>query len=107
MSVRALPPTSPDLARDDTRPYFLWWTDLTIGQFRDRLRSDDSDERAYWIGALMREANTRDVWQFVSPDEIRRLWAQLQRHLGRTRELWTYLLDLPALSWPPPEARGA
>jgi hypothetical protein len=104
---RRLPPTSRDLEREDTRPYFLWWTDLTVGDLRARLGSDDLDERAYFMGALLREANTRDVWLFVRPAEIRAMWPRLQRHLGRTRGMWAYLLGLEPLPWPPAGVRGA
>ena len=105
MSTR-LPPTSPSLMEDSHRPYFLWWTDVTAGQLRQFLRSPDIDERVYWMGALLREANTRDVWSFVSPREILDLWPRLLRHLGRSRAMWGYLLGLDA-TWPPPEARIA
>jgi len=100
-----LPPTSPDLADPGARPYFLWWTDATIGDLRRFLASPDLDERAYWMGALLREANTRDVWPFVTPREVRALWPRLLRHLGRSRAMWAYLLGLEAPVWPPPEAR--
>lgn len=102
-----LPPTTPELCVDDARPYFLWWTDLTVKEFRARLASDDPAEKAYWMGALLREANTRDVWPFVTVDEIRDSWSDLQRHLGRSREMWTWLLELPSTQWPPAEASGA
>lgn len=46
------------------------------------------------MGALLREANTRDVWMFVNPRQIRYAWPDLLRHLGRRRELWGYLLGL-------------
>lgn len=62
-----LPPTSPDLLLDGTRPYFLWWTDVTVGRLHELLRSPDDGERAYWLGALLREANSRDVWLFTTP----------------------------------------
>jgi hypothetical protein len=103
-AMERLPPTDPGLARDDARPYFLWWTDATSGVLRHHLRSDDPEERAYWMGALLREANTRDVWLFVSPDDVRRLWPLLVRHLGRTRDMWAWLLGMPAPQWPPREA---
>ena len=102
-----LPPTSPDLARDGTLPYFLWWTDATVGDLKRHLRSPDPNERAYWMGALLREANTRDVWLFVTPAEIREAWPDLIRYLGRTRARWAFLLELPEPVWPPAEARGA
>lgn len=109
MTPRAprLPPTSPDLLDPTTRPYFLWWTDLTVGEFRRRLAEGTSEERAYWIGALLREANTRDVWLYVRPEELRVMWPRLIRHLGRTRAMWAWLLEVSDAPWPPAEARGA
>jgi hypothetical protein len=104
---KMLPCTSTDLHLPHTRPYFLWWTDLTVAQFREKLTSFDTEVRAYWIGALLREANTRDVWQFVSPDEVRLLFPKLVRYLGCSREMWAFLLDVDLPPWPPLEARGA
>jgi len=97
----SLPPTSPDLVLDRTRPYFLWWTDATVGDLRARLDDPDLETRAYWMGALLREANTRDVWLYVRPDQIRELWPRLIRYLGRARDMWAYLLELPRPEWPP------
>ena len=96
-----LPPTSPDLLRDQTRPYFLWWLDVTVEEFRRRLRTGPVEERAYWLGVLLREANTRDVWLFTDPDEVRALWPQVFRHLGKSRDMWCHLLRLA----PPGRAR--
>jgi len=101
-----LPPTSSELLRDETRPYFIWWCDVTVGRLRELLRSPDPEERAYWLGALLREANSRDVWLFVTPDQIRRDWPHLIRHLGRSKSMWAWLLDLEDLPWPPAEATG-
>ena len=96
-----LPPTSEDLLRDETRPYFLFWTDVTVGGLRTLLRSPDLAERAYWTGALLREANTRDVWLFVKPAEVRALWPHLLRYLGKSRPMWAYLLGMGEAIWPP------
>ncbi len=104
MTAPFLPPTTATLLDDDARPYFLWWTDATVGSFKKHLESRDPEQRAYWMGALLREANTRDVRLFVDTDEIRSLWPRLVRHLGRSREMWAWLLGLPAPEWPP---RGA
>lgn len=106
-SVARLPPTSPSLLDDGARPYFLWWTDCTVGQLKGRLRSPDIEERAYWLGALLREANTRDVWLFTTASEIRLHWTHLIRYLGRSRDMWAWLLGLPRPVWPPPEAGRA
>lgn len=99
-----LPPTSAALSLDETRPYFAWWTEVTVGELRRHLRDPSAERRGYWLGALLREANTRDVWLFTSPEQIRELWPHLVRHLGRTRERWAWLLDIDEPVWPPPEA---
>lgn len=96
-----LPPTTDALFEESSRPYFLWWTDATVGQLKEHLASPDPEERAYWMAALLREANTRDVWLFVSPDEVRALWPRLIRYLGRSRQMWAWLLKLPSPEWPP------
>jgi hypothetical protein len=106
MNALALPPTSPELLDPETRPYFLWWTDATVADLRRALTSEDRVTRAYWMGAMLREANTRDVWLFVTPAEVRSLWPDLVRHLGKSLGMWAYLLALDA-AWPPPEARRA
>ncbi len=102
-----LPPTSPELDTPDARPYFLWWLDATVADLRARLADPDPAVRAYWMGALLREANSRDVWLFVTPAEIREHWDLLLRHLGRHRDMWAWLLGLPAPVWPPAEAEVA
>jgi hypothetical protein len=78
-----------------------WWTDTTVGRLKEYLASSDLEERAYWMGALLREANTRDVWLFVTSDDIRALWPRLIRYLGRSRQMWAWLLQLPPPEWPP------
>jgi hypothetical protein len=93
--MAALPSTSPSLADPRSRPYFLWWTDATVADLRRHLSSPDLDERAYWMGAVLREANTRDVWLYVGVADIRALWPRLVRHLGRSRAMWAWLLRLP------------
>jgi hypothetical protein len=91
-----LPPTSQELLLDETKPYFLWWVDATVGDLRRHLGHGSNEERAYWLGALLREANSRDVWLYTSPAEVRAMWPFIWRHLGKSRELWSYILALPA-----------
>ncbi len=95
-----LGPTTSTLLDPASRPYFLWWSEVTVGQLRELLSSSDEETKAYWLGALLREANTRDVWLFTNREEIERMWPKLIRHLGRSRPMWAWLLNLPA-EWPP------
>lgn len=99
--MTTLPPTSADLLRADARPYFLWWTDATVADLRAHLADPDPVVRAYWMGALLREANTRDVWLFVRPDEIREGWHAVRRHLGRSRAMWAWLLRIDDVTLAP------
>jgi hypothetical protein len=101
---RLLPPTSKELLRGDARPYFIWWLSCTVDELKAHLRDPDRDKRAYWLGAVLREANTRDVWLFATPAEVRRMWPRLIPHLGEARARWAWLLDLPEPVWPPTEA---
>jgi hypothetical protein len=89
-----LPPTTPELLEPHKKPYFLWWLDCTVAEFKARLESPNLAERAYYLGALLREANTRDVWCFTTPEQVRGLWPAVERHLGRTRDRWAWLLDI-------------
>jgi hypothetical protein len=100
-----LGPTSATLLDDQARPYFLWWTDCTVGQFRQHLCDPAIERQAYWLGALLREANTRDVWLFTTPEQIKSVWPHVLRHLGRSRARWAWLLDLGDAQWPPAAAR--
>ena len=96
-----LAPTDPErLVNARGQPYFLWDEDLTLEQFKDRLRDPDPDVRAYFVGKLMRQAKPDDVFTFVSLDELYDLLPSVDRYLGRTRPFWHWLLD----RWKPERA---
>ncbi len=78
-------------ARD--RPWFLWDVDVTDAEFRERLRHPDPAIRAQWEGRLLREATFNEIWKYVSLDQVLRDWPYLEKHLGRRRRFWHFLLD--------------
>lgn len=89
-----LAPTSPDRLVDARqRPYFLWDMDLTIDDFRARLRDPDPEVRAYFLGKLMRQAKPDDVFLFTTLDEIIEQLPAVTRYLGNTRDFWLWLLS--------------
>ena len=83
---------STDLDDPQAVPYFLWDEPLSVAALRSRLASAESPEKLRLIGKILREARDTDVWRFTTPGEVARLWPELQRHLGRRREFWEFLL---------------
>ncbi len=74
------------------KPWFLWDMNVTETEFRSRLRHEDPDIRAQWQGRLLREARFDEVWQYVTLTELLENWSRIQRHLGRMRGFWEFLL---------------
>ena len=56
------------------------------------MTTSDRTTKAYLIGKLMRQAKPDDVFTFVREAEIRELWPDLERYLGKTRSFWVWLL---------------
>jgi len=87
--VRAL---TTDLTQEASRPYFLWDEDTSISELRAALSGSDTSERQRLLGKMLREARDCDVWLFVSPRDVAVALPGLDRHLGRRREFWHYLI---------------
>jgi hypothetical protein len=75
------------------RPYFLWDVDMTMDEFMERVATAEPAVRASLIGKMMRQAKPDDALQFVSAQQIADQFPLLEKHLGRTREFWAWLLD--------------
>lgn len=92
--MSTLAPTPPDRLVDSKgRPYFLWDEDVTLEQFRARLRDPDPAVRGYFLGKLMRQAKPDDVFTFVTLRELEDQLAAVEPYLGRTRPFWLWVLD--------------
>jgi hypothetical protein len=81
-----------DLSRDESIPYFLWDEPMTMRDLRERLQRSD-DDRIRLLGKILREARDQDVWLFTTAEEVARRWDQLERHLGRRKDFWQFLLN--------------
>jgi hypothetical protein len=93
-ATRANPPLASDLSDPSAIPYFLWDQPMTVADLRKLLATGNDDERAYWLGKILREARDTDVWRFTTPEEVVRLWPAIAVHLGRRRPFWEFLFDL-------------
>lgn len=88
-----LAPTPPERLIDaQGRPYFLWDEEITVDEFRARLKDEDPAVRAYYLGKMMRQAKPDDVFTFATLAEVEAQLPAVERYLGNTREFWTWLL---------------
>jgi len=81
-----------DLSQETSIPWFLWDEPMSMRELKERLQQSD-DERVRLLGKILREARDEEVWLFTTPAEVHRRWPQLERHLGKRRDFWRFLLD--------------
>ena len=74
-------------------PYFLWDEPMTVEEFRSKLKTSPPEERVRLLGKLLREARDTEAWRFTTPHEVFRLLPWLERHLGRRRDFWKFLIQ--------------
>ncbi len=81
------------MAPPSDRPWFLWDVSLSDAEFRKRLTHLDARIRAQWQGVLLREARMFEVWSYLTLEDVLENWEHIQRHLGRRRAFWEWLLE--------------
>jgi hypothetical protein len=85
-------PLSTDLSDPEAVPYFLWDEPMTVAELESRLERSSLAERTRLLGKILREARDTDVWKFISPIDVMKMWPRLSLHLGRRRPFWEFLL---------------
>lgn len=88
-----MPALSTRLDDPDAVPYFLWDDPMTVSELEERLRTASEPEQLRLLALILREARDPDVWRFVTPEEVVRLWPRLAGRLGLRRGFWEFLLD--------------
>jgi hypothetical protein len=86
-------PFSNDLDDPATIAYFTRDHPMTVAEIRTRLTEASEPERNRMLGQILREATDTDVWKFTTPEEVVQRWPQIERHLGKRREFWQWLLQ--------------
>jgi hypothetical protein len=65
---------------------------MTVSELEVRLRTASEPEQLRLLALILREARDPDVWRFVTPEEVVRLWPRLAGRLGLRRGFWKFLL---------------
>lgn len=75
--------------------YFFPDRQVTAGELRHLLREGSVDEKAWAVSHLLRFAQWDDIWSYVSRDEVREIFPQLD--LPETlRQAWGRMLKIEA-----------
>lgn len=83
---------STELRSPASTPYFLWDEPMTVAELKSKLASASEEERMRLLGKVLREARDPDVWFFTTPQELVSHWNEIERHLGRRRRFWMFLM---------------
>lgn len=75
------------------RPYFLWDCELTLADLKTVSGDGDPSIRGYRAGKVMGQARPEDALALIQPATMAAEWHQIERHLGRQRDFWPWLLD--------------
>jgi hypothetical protein len=88
-----VPALSTRLGDPGAIPYFLWDDPTTVSELEERLRTSSEPERLRLLALILRKARDPDVWRFVTPEEVVRLWPRIAGRLGLRRGFRELLLD--------------
>ena len=81
-----------DLGDPETRPWFLWDEDMSVGVLRQALADEGHPRWLELAAKVMREARDDQVWLFLSVERVAARYPDLAPRLGRRRPFWDYLL---------------
>jgi transcriptional regulator with XRE-family HTH domain len=73
-----------------SEPTFLWDTDMTLGRFKQALKSRKTNVRSWAFSRLLQEATWREIWALVTPQEVVR---NLPITRFRSKPKWEQLVE--------------
>ncbi len=76
----------------DTIPNFCWDRKLTEKQIWQKLQSLKGLKKNHFLAWIMREAEFKDVWKYVSPQQVWSQFSELKIFLGRRKKFWEFIL---------------
>ncbi len=78
--------------REDDPLYFFPDETVTAAELKELLASDDQERRAWAISHLLRYAQWEDIWEYISREEAREAFEELE--LGTVRDAWARMLKV-------------
>jgi len=89
------PGRSRDVDRSDTTLYFFPDQKVTAEEARHLLRHGTVEQRAWVVSHLLRYAQWDDIWAYVSRDEVKEIFADLDLP-ENLRQAWGRMLKVEA-----------
>ena len=71
--------------------YLFWDRKYSEKDIKNQLKSLKGRKRDKLIAWILREAAFRDVWRFLTPQEVARCLPRIQSNLGRWKDFWNYI----------------
>jgi hypothetical protein len=76
----------------DTIPNFSWDRKLTEKQIFSRLQASTGLQKILFVSWILREAAFKDIWKYVTPQEVWKQFGELKQFLGRRKAFWEFIL---------------
>ena len=80
------------MVTDNTIPYFAWDRQLTVDDIHQKLSCPCDMEWLRLAAWILREARPKDVWDFLTPIQVRDHLDELMPFLGKKRNFWRFLI---------------
>ncbi len=85
---------SMDTETPEAVPYFNWDAPVTNAEVRHALAHGTEDDKLFWMGRILREAQYWDIWKFISlRRDLMPRWERLRSRLGRRRAFWEFMIE--------------
>ena len=75
------------------KPYFLWDYDLSENQIHKILHGNNEVEKLWLITRIITHAKFEDIWQYLTLEDIVRVFAKLRLPL-KSKQNWQRALNV-------------
>lgn len=76
----------------DSIPSFSWDRNITCQQIRDLIDNGSKSKSNSTLSWVLREASMDEIWFFCTPEQVYNKLPLIEKHLGRRKEFFRYIL---------------